>query len=774
MIGRPGTFETDLQFSPGEDILLSQDTPRKSAETGPLNTSPSPSDENERQSDEPAHKSPVLPGLAASQSRNLASAGEDVKSSLEHSASRPHIAIKPAIPRLLASATHDGSGSLKNSRKTSRLRAHMPDTKESTDADVFYVAESRGIHDGTPKPADIPPKSPRRSPDNPLKQASGFSPVTTLKMAAVHTASTIPIQTPNQQAIQEHSPQGVEISGVTAETRPDQVFDQVGESNGLQHSASSERRQGPSKRQTPGKLDTGAKSSARNDHEAISKVHTPPGRSDIAALGVSRAADTAASTSHFATPTVPVGSPIKRSTQPRTIRVVCTSKSENHLPGGVTSVASTVPPPSSSTRAASRQPSITSIHQPGTPASEPVSDNASITSRSVSRANSPPPITTMIPASFRSKTKTQLKKDKQGRAKSSTEENEPKFEGDIKRADETVQGPLLSRKKKAKKLTNVAVASDQGQNLLPSPAEGDQTEGVSEHSSKTKPPPSSGLYPGTATEGNEALGSHRRIPITAASVIADVQARSERSLDCFEFFKVVAGLNYRHEITHLDLVNRDRSFQFGEEDVTKLDKHETIRFGGEDDRLSSRGMITSTGAYLRGLSRHQEDRFLELEERIAADRAPTRFHFFKDPCVETMFPAVIPSSEALDFKTSALSPSGPYTDEAQAYNDQFVLPVIPQIPNQGSDVLKTGTLSSTFRLHALGDAFRSVFTADGNTVNPNLTVNKAQQSPAVASLLSVEEAETAMLKCRKETEALEKRLNGLIKKNKRLVFGSGP
>ncbi|KAI4120386.1 MAG: hypothetical protein LQ347_007102, partial [Umbilicaria vellea] len=38
---------------------------------------------------------------------------------------------------------------------------------------------------------------------------------------------------------------------------------------------------------------------------------------------------------------------------------------------------------------------------------------------------------------------------------------------------------------------------------------------------------------------------------------------------------------------------------------------------------------------------------------------------------------------------------------------------------------------------------------------------------------SVEELEQAMLLARRETEALEKRLNGLMKRNRRLVFGSG-
>jgi CCR4-NOT transcription complex subunit 4 len=41
------------------------------------------------------------------------------------------------------------------------------------------------------------------------------------------------------------------------------------------------------------------------------------------------------------------------------------------------------------------------------------------------------------------------------------------------------------------------------------------------------------------------------------------------------------------------------------------------------------------------------------------------------------------------------------------------------------------------------------------------------------TMLSVSEAEAAMQAAKKETEGLEKRLNALLKKNRRLLLGSG-
>lgn len=57
-------------------------------------------------------------------------------------------------------------------------------------------------------------------------------------------------------------------------------------------------------------------------------------------------------------------------------------------------------------------------------------------------------------------------------------------------------------------------------------------------------------------------------------------------------------------------------------------------------------------------------------------------------------------------------------------------------------------------------------------VGRDIDVDRAQPLSNV-TLLSLQDAEAAMQAARKETEGLEKRLNALIKKNKKLLLGSG-
>ena len=136
-----------------------------------------------------------------------------------------------------------------------------------------------------------------------------------------------------------------------------------------------------------------------------------------------------------------------RQAQPRTIRVVQAQKME---PPPRPSVISTAAPIATATtsKQVSRQPSLASIHQPGTPQNEITSDNASLTSASVSRPGSPPP-SKVGSAPVRQTTKNQQKKERQARAKMVEERvkseeviTDPTSEGPI-------QAPIVGRKKKA-------------------------------------------------------------------------------------------------------------------------------------------------------------------------------------------------------------------------------------------------------------------------------------------------------------------------------------
>jgi len=98
-------------------------------------------------------------------------------------------------------------------------------------------------------------------------------------------------------------------------------------------------------------------------------------------------------------------------------------------------------------RGLSRQPSLTSINQPSTPNHELISEAASYTSASASRAASPSRDDGTGPASR--KTKSQLKKDRRAKR---TEDSKLSESASIDIPEpELIQAPLLGRKKKAKK-----------------------------------------------------------------------------------------------------------------------------------------------------------------------------------------------------------------------------------------------------------------------------------------------------------------------------------
>lgn len=146
----------------------------------------------------------------------------------------------------------------------------------------------------------------------------------------------------------------------------------------------------------------------------------------------------AAGSSQPSTPTTAISQPSAptsvRLSHAKTIRLTTGSPS---MTGGADS------------KQTSRRPSLSSINRPDTPNDERVaSDNASFTTASLSRANSPPP-NKIGSAPVRQVTKSQQKKERQIRAKQAEETTK---KDDIPVKEETVvQAPIVGRKKKTKK-----------------------------------------------------------------------------------------------------------------------------------------------------------------------------------------------------------------------------------------------------------------------------------------------------------------------------------
>ena len=208
---------------------------------------------------------------------------------------------------------------------------------------------------------------------------------------------------------------------------------------------------------TPAEAAAAAKSAAG---ETVSKKKHP-GKIDI----------TAAVLKGGEVPTSNTSTPVKAENIPRTWNTITTSRPQSpsiasdsarkvtaprtlRLTTAVPPPAPVVAPairtlPAAASRLPSRQPSIASIQPPGTPGSEHVSDDISVTSTSLSRANTPPPPTSSRVGSayVRQNTKSQQKKLRQEKARQATEEILTK---DVQTIVEPIQEAITSRKKKSK------------------------------------------------------------------------------------------------------------------------------------------------------------------------------------------------------------------------------------------------------------------------------------------------------------------------------------
>ncbi|KAK7943177.1 uncharacterized protein PG986_012290 [Apiospora aurea] len=190
------------------------------------------------------------------------------------------------------------------------------------------------------------------------------------------------------------------------------------------------------KRPTPGTLDIAAATKVANQTKVSEVVAEAKKPTESIPSGTAQPAKTAASA--VATPTATsasISSPLTRPT-PKTLRLVQTPKTE--LPPSIPPAAA------QSIRAAAN-----SANRPGTPASEIISDSASVISASVSasRTSSPPP-SKIGTASVRATTKSQQRKQRKEASKEAT----AAIIAETKVVEQEAEiAPILGRKKKQKK-----------------------------------------------------------------------------------------------------------------------------------------------------------------------------------------------------------------------------------------------------------------------------------------------------------------------------------
>ncbi|PNP41685.1 hypothetical protein TGAMA5MH_06277 [Trichoderma gamsii] len=513
---------------------------------------------------------------------------------------------------------------------------------------------------------------------------------------------------------------------------------------------------------------------------------------------------------------------------PKTLRVVPSSiKIEARS-------ASPSPAPISSAVSAPGKPG--NSHRPGTPASEMISDTASITSVSVSisRAGSPP-LTKIGSAPVRGTTKSQQRKQRKDVLKQET-----KILAETPKTETTEHAPVIGRKKKQKKekTPKEANASSSAATPIEPPREEMET-----HSKGNRKPttddnhlgdskiegtryshggtPSSGSsekeiqetatalpvssLPGTSESADKALERPQSSP---ASVFADIkESLWTAAIDKLQLLKPVSSISSRLDNNASNTIGKKedckecscRCGEMQDADLAALRAGRPVRKQFHTD--GSRMLITPHGDCIRGLTPEEEDTFLALQTAIAATAenpaafvAPRHqpssgaFSLIKGRAVPNGRPNIFPST----VQPQSQDPIGKLQrEDALSYINQYVLPRLSLgatsmgFPKGASSTRDTASLNSLAPYFYGPDAAAGVgiystpesARAIQDFAAPGMSLDEISKGAAASSignmpLMSVEDAEAALIAAKRETEKLEKGLNSVIKRNRRLLLGA--
>lgn len=256
-----------------------------------------------------------------------------------------------------------------------------------------------------------------------------------------------------------------------------------------------------------------------------------------------------------------------------------------------------------------------------------------------------------------------------------------------------------------------------------------------------------------------------------------------------QFFKHPIGGNHRAE--HLPDVQEDTKLSITEEDRITLQSgkpvHKILR-GGQ------RLMLTPNGDCVRNLTAEEEQSYLALQASIAADEGPAAFSPSRYNLTEgfTLIGGrAVPNGPPSYFPHSSTSGADPVNkiqrDEALSYINQFVLPSLStnsqlekalnaNASSNGLDLRsRDATNWNTWGADTVGHADdRLDMGLESMTAHFSVGRDTARGQPlGNVQLLSLEDSETLLASARKETDKLEKTLNQLVKKNRRLMQVAG-
>ena len=528
---------------------------------------------------------------------------------------------------------------------------------------------------------------------------------------------------------------------------------------------------------TPAEAAAAAKSAAG---ETVSKKKHP-GKIDI----------TAAVLKGGEVPTSVTSTPVKAENIPRTWNTITTSRPQSpsiasdsarkvtaprtlRLTTAVPPPAPVVAPairtlPATASRLPSRQPSIASIQPPGTPGSEHVSDDISVTSTSLSRANTPPPPTSSRVGSayVRQNTKSQQKKLRQEKARQATEEILTK---DVQTIVEPIQEAITSRKKKSKsaKPATPAAATPTAVTPVPSRPASPKMKAKPEEPPKVEkpatpvkvetppPPPPAPVTPVKAPTPPPPAA------LTPASLIAELRSEHGSLAGAFDAFfrpfaQTVAHYKPTQQPTSADLTAENaippHQPELQKEDIDVLLSGNAWRpMTDEQQRLWERLVISPSGTIIRHMEPQLEERFLAMEAMNRQLPENLRFHPIQHSNTPTDvdFPAVDinvlrrefegasngnrhRSANAMEKAVEEGSKKGSFlVDTAGKYVNEFIMPPVPLSP-------------------------------------PSEKAVKEEQQRDKNHIVSVEDLERRLAEARRFADDKEAGLRRLVKRNRKVI-----
>jgi CCR4-NOT transcription complex subunit 4 len=306
--------------------------------------------------------------------------------------------------------------------------------------------------------------------------------------------------------------------------------------------------------------------------------------------------------------------------------------------------------------------------------------------------------------------------------------------------------------------------------------------------------------PNVSEVGDEV--TEKPVP-TPASVLQELIASGMiPSTDSLNLLKN-PSVSFKHQDTAIDMQSVNQKLTITPEDRAALLAGQPVHKIAEGP---NRIMLTPNGDCVRNLTEQEEQRYLDLQARIAEEAGPTAFvsaKYHGGNGFTLIGGRAVPNGPPAFFPVVAANapPMDPVSkiqrDEALSYINQYVLPSLStnsQLEKAlnanalDTDLLRSGDASNwaawgndVAAAHPENGegAYGGASSHDGMLGLESMTAHFAVggnmdrgQPLGNVSMLGLTEAESALQIARKEAEGFEKRLNALLKKNRKLLLGS--